>query len=196
MPLFAFKGGQDVKYTYDIASEYREDLKRLSKEKFARDRERAFLKEVEDLSNEGIERMSEVEAEISLISGMISSTEYALFWIESGHERMAGEKRPITNQSKKKRTQLWGNIEHSQYLSYEAPRELTREELELIDDMMRALSEREREVYLSVYGKGNTQEQTGEYLGIQTGTVKKYLDRARAKIDRELKYGSQGSLVI
>lgn len=185
-----------MKYTYDIASEYREDLKRLNSDKFVRDRERAFLKEIEDLSIEQIERLSEVEAEISLVNGMISSTEYALFWIESGHERMLGEKRPISNQSKKKRTQLWGNIEHSQYLSYEAPRELVREELELLDDMMRALSEREREVYLSVHGKSNTQEQTAEYLGIQTGTVKKYLDRARAKIDRELKYGSQGSLII
>lgn len=184
-----------MKYTYDIANEYREDLKRLNNEKFAKDRERAFLKEIEDLSIKQFERLSEIEANISLIGGMISSTEYSLFWIESGHERMAGEKRPVTNLSKKKRTQLWGNIEHSKYLSYEAPRELEREELELIDDVMRELSEVEREAYISIYGRCNTYAETAEYMNVPRSTVQRYIERAKKKIDHELLYGAQLQLV-
>lgn len=184
-----------MKYTYDIANEYREDLKRLNKEKFSRDRERAFLKEIEYLSMDQLQRLTDLEADISQISGMISSTEYALFWIESGHERMAGEKRPITNQSKKKRTQLWGNIEHSKYLSYEAPRELEREELQLIDDVMRELSEVERVAYISIYGKCNTYAKTAEYMNVPRSTVQRYIERAKKKIDHELLYGAQLQLV-
>lgn len=180
-----------MKYTYDIASEYRTELQQLRRQHMATKREIAWLRELDEYG----ERLSELEADLKVISGMISSTEYALFWIESGHERMQGEKRPITNLSKKKRTQLWGNIEHSNYLSLEEPRELSSEELALIDHVMGALSQEERDAYMSIYGKGNSYAETAEYLGVARSTVQRYIERAKKKIDHQLLYGTQMQLV-
>lgn len=187
-----------MKYTYDIAKEYREDLTRLNREHFIRNRERGFLREVKQAERtiEDIERLDELEAELKQIGGMISSTEYALFWIESGHERMAGEKRPVTNQSKEQRTQLWGEIEHAKAIANEVPSQLSEEELQFVEDTLSTLSTREREAYVSVYGKGNTQEETAEYLGVSRNAVKMYIGRARAKIDAQLLYGQQMALPV
>lgn len=187
-----------MKYTYDIAKEYREDLRSLNRERFMKNREKEFLKEVkqEERTIEQMERLDELEADIRLIGGMISSTEYALFWIESGHERMAGEKRPITNKSKEQRTQLWGEIEHAKAIANESPVELSPEKLQFVEDTLSTLSTREREAYISVYGKGNTQEETAEYLGVSRNAVKMYIGRARAKIDVQLLYGQQTVLPV
>lgn len=180
-----------MKYTYDISSEYREELKQLRRQHMAVKREVAWLRE----TDEYVERLSQLEADLKIISGMISSTEYSLFWIESGHERMQGEKRPITNLSKKKRTQLWGNIEHSSYLSLEEPRELSGEELAFLDNVMGALSQEERDAYISIYGKGNSYAETAEFLGVARSTVQRYIERAKKKIDHQLLYGAQLQLV-
>lgn len=151
----------------ETIKEYKDDLKRLRKE----------LNKVRS------------EAEYKTIREMISSTEYALFWIENGRERKFGDKYSVTRMSKDRRTEFWGNIEWAKAVAPENPRELTKEEQELSNIIINLLSDREKEVFMSVCGKGNTQEQAAEYLGIQTGTLKKYLDRARNKVLKEIQYG-------
>lgn len=151
----------------ETIKEYKDDLKRLRKEL----------------------NKKRSESEYKTIREMISSTEYALFWIENGRERKFGDKYSVTRMSKEKRTESWGNIEWAKAVTPETPKELTKEEQELSNIIISLLSEREKEVYLSVYGHSNTREQTAEYLGIQTGTLKKYLDRARNKVLKEIQYG-------
>ena len=106
-----------------------------------------------------------------------------------GRERKFGDKYSVTRMSKEKRTESWGNIEWAKVVTPETPKELTKEEQELSNIIISLLSDREKEVYLSIYGHSNTREQTAEYLGIQTGTLKKYLDRARNKVLKEIQYG-------
>lgn len=189
-----------MKYTYEIAKEYRQDLKALRSQHNTLLRKKALLKELKSnvddfaLYTDYFEKNKVVEADLKIVGEMISSTEYALFWIESGHERMPFEKRPITNLSKAQRTQQWGEIEHAKALYSEPHSEVSEWELAFIDDILSVLSERERDCYISVFGKLNTQEETAELLGIGKNSVKSYISRARKKIDHQLLYGHQGNV--
>lgn len=162
------------------ASDYREELKRLRKQQDSYKKRLSTIRSTSERNR--------LENEIKIINGMISSTEYSLFWIEVGHERKAGEKRPITNLSKEKRTQLWGDIEHSKRLSSEAPRTLTEVEKELIDCVLGLMTEDEREAYVSIYGKGNTYAETAEYMNVARSTVQRYIERAVKKVENQTKF--------
>ena len=173
-PLFLYiKGGLRMKYTYQIAEEYKKDLKELRK----------------------LHVSCEDDAEKTIISGMISSTEYALFWIQTGHERRPHEKRPVSNLSKEQRTQYWGEVEHSNYLVPEEPRTLEEWEHEFIEDMLGVLTSQEKDVYIAVYGKENSYSETAEYLGITKSQVQNRIEQARKKLDHALLYGAQKQLI-
>lgn len=150
----------------ETIKEYKDDLKRLRKEL----------------------NKDHSESDYKTIREMISSTEYSLFWVEVGHERKAGEKRSITNLSKEKRTQLWGDIEHSKRLSSETPRTITEVEKELIDCVLGLMTEDEREAYVSIYGKGNTYAETAEYMNVARSTVQRYIERAVKKVGSQTKF--------
>lgn len=185
-------------YTYQIAEEYREDLRQLRRQQHDNKREIAWIEQVDksELKYYQQDRLDELKADNKIISGMISSTEYALFWIESGHEQAAYEKRPITNANKKIRTQLWGEIEHAPFIDQEeSERELSEEEQVLIDEVLESLPDIERDVYVSIYGKGNTHEQTAQFVGIPRSSITYRLNRAQKLIDHQLLYGKQTALL-
>lgn len=141
-------------------------------------------------------KASEDDGKKTVLSGMISSTEYAMFWIESGHERRPGETYSVTKLSKSQRTQLWGQIEHAPMIELDKPVKVSVDLENKLNDILSVLSEREREVYLSIVVALNTQEETAEIIGVERGTVKKYLDRAREKITQQVTYGYQQTLEV
>ncbi|MBP1040381.1 hypothetical protein I6N95_05070 [Vagococcus sp. BWB3-3] len=126
-------------------------------------------------------------SDVSKINSIISSTEYSLFWLETGKEKRAGERRE-TRDSYDQRTTLRERIEdveknHRILSSHgvSGPVKL------FIDEVMSQLSDRQRECYESVYLKGNTFDQTAKYLQISKGTVSTYIERADKKIQQYLK---------
>ena len=187
-----------MKYTYQFATDYRGELRQLRRQRDKLIRDKALIKELLNNAN-GIElelELSKIEADIKIVGGMISSTEYALFWIESGFEQGAYEKRPITNANKQVRTQLWGEVENAPFLQQEESGDpLSEEEQALLEEVLNTLPEIERSVYISIYGKGNTQEQTAEFIGIPCGSVDYRLKRAQSLIDHQLLYGKQIALL-
>lgn len=184
-----------MKYTYQYADDYREELKQLRVQQFQLKRRVEQLKELLDHETEEIEldeyleEKQLTEVDLKIVSSMISSTEYALFWIESGYERKAFDKRPVTNRSKKQRTQLWAEIEQARAIESADDKELPEETKRLIREIMSVLSDRQKDVYYSIHAKGNTFEETAEYLSMTVSSVQTHLERAKKKIDRQLKYG-------
>lgn len=76
-----------------MITEYKNDLKALRKQRLR-------------------EELRKNHNDKSIVSQMISSTEYSLFWLSNGYERPIIDNSP-TKQSKCKREQLWGEMEHA-----------------------------------------------------------------------------------
>ncbi|MFS7490247.1 sigma factor-like helix-turn-helix DNA-binding protein [Carnobacterium maltaromaticum] len=148
------------------------------------------------LERELIKINDEHSDDLRLLGGMISDMEHAIEWLETARE--PGTRRTISNRSRYQRTSLWGDIEHLSLMKYEADNNkvpLTESDIKMIDDVLETMPASERAVYVAIEGKGLTQTETAEYLGISTNAVKSYIKRARSKVKKQMEKGCQINLL-
>lgn len=128
------------------------------------------------------------EHDRKLLSGMASDIQYAIEWMQIGHqpglrrgvERRAAYQREIPIDPIKIQKYYVANvIGHSGSIS-----EFDRQR---IDYAMSRLTKLEKEIYLMARGQVLSHSEIASQIGVSVGTVKKVLDRADKKIANEVK---------
>lgn len=187
----------------ELAQEYANDLKPLravySFLKDRRDNCQRLVTECEE--HQAWELAEEFNAEYidyrqrcKDIGAIISSSQYSIQWLRTKHEpqgpgvsKLPYTKREIQVDDVDKVLTLQNTFE----ITYP---NLTEDELAEVHSFLSMLSERERDVFVSIRGKGNTHSQTARYLGISESAMYSYLRRAEEKIDKKLNNALQMSL--
>lgn len=190
------------KYADELEQEYRNDLKavrrRLEELKNRRD---YLLKYKRECENHGKwkeipairEELIELKKPISILGGVVSSSMYSIEWLRDAKE--PGARREISNRSRYQRTQLWSNMDLVVVNKFRFDSEnLSEEDLKKLDDYMSCLTDREKEAINSVVAKGNSYQETADYMGVSRSTVQSYVNRGMEKLNKSLINGAQTSL--
>lgn len=187
----------------ELAQEYANDLKPLKDiYSFLKARRDNYLNLVKECEEEG---EWELAAEFNTeyidyrqrckdISSIISSSQYSIQWLRKGHEpqgpgvsKLPYTKREVSVNDIDKILTIQNTFETT-YPN------LTDDQLAELTSFLSILSERERDVFISIKGKGNTHSETAYYLGISESAMYSYLRRAEEKIDKRLNSALQMSL--
>ena len=163
----------------------RDNYLELKKEAM-RKQEWAKYLQYEELAKEYRERAQE-------LSSIISSSQFSIDWLKQGFEpRTKVSKLPYKQRevivSDVDQALIYLNTTKDQYI------ELTAEEKKELDDYLNILTPREKDVFLSIRGKGNTYQATADYLGISESATGEYMRRARQKIEKAVDEGVQTAL--
>lgn len=187
----------------ELAQQYSDDLKPLRAiYSFLRDRRDNYLALATECEEQGEWSLAEefnadyieYRQRCKEVGSIISSSQFSIKWLRQGFEPRGGgvSKLPYT-----KREVLTGDVDEAlTYLNvtesqYES---LTVEEVAKMDDYLNILTPREKDVFLSIKGKGNTYKQTAAYLQISKGSVREYLRRAEDKLLKGIDQGVQTAL--
>lgn len=187
----------------ELAQEYANDLKplraRYSCLKTQRDNCLRYAKKCEEqqkwtLADEYRAEYIDYRQRCKDIGAIIASSQYSIQWLKKGHEPQGTgvSKLPYT----KREVQVNDidkvlTIQNTFETTYP---ELTEDELAEVHSFLSMLSKRERDVFVSIRGKGNTHSETASYLGISESAMYSYLRRAEEKIDKKLNNALQMSL--
>lgn len=146
--------------------------------------------------------------DLTVLNEMLSSTQYALWWIKNGYEK-PHSLQEMAKQNQKKRTQLWGDIDGAmQYHGVKTAKELDfmasvtnekqnlekQEHLTQIKEILSILSPREKEFFLLKHEAILTEEECAEKMKIEIGTIKSMAQRIRNKIEFYFENPCQTSL--
>ncbi len=186
-------------YADELEQEYRNDLKPLLAryEELKQERHKLFneLSKCEDRGE--WERIPTIKAEthdirvkMQKIGSVISSSRYSIQWLHDGKE--PGARREISRRSCYQRTEYWGDIDRVAMdqlrFSYS---ELSEDDLQRLEDFLSLLSEREKEAVVSVIGKGNTYQETADYMRISRSSVQTLVNRGMKKLTKGKEKGVQ-----
>lgn len=144
----------------------------------------------------------------ALLSSMITSTEFSLYWLKNGHQRRAGM---TAGKSIPKylREQLWGDVDDcikyrgtkDQYrLASEDERrnevrDLKKElMMDQLEEILSLLSDREKQLFILKHTAMLSDQECAAKMELAPGTIKSMQQRIRNKIDRYFEYGHQMSL--
>ncbi|MFR3684210.1 MAG: sigma factor-like helix-turn-helix DNA-binding protein [Enterococcus sp.] len=184
-----------------IVQEYKNDLKSLRRrhEIISSKNETITYKVLGEEKQKHNDQRSDAEKrDQRILAEMISSTEYALFWLQNGYEEPY-EKPSRSSLSKHKRDQLWGDIEACiQYRGLKSTRELYWDDIERehersekkqdqiyqVNEIVSSLSAREKELFQLKHVALLSNAECAQKMGIKEGTVKSMSQRIREKIDR------------
>lgn len=188
----------------ELANEYANDLKGLKtlyndyKNKMTNCLEKE--KECEecglwDASQEWRLKYEAYRLDAKEISSIISSSEYAIKWLRSGEEPRNATS--ITQLSYEQRTVYVSDVDQAlmylNTLKTDYPK-MDKEQLHELHIFLHGMSVRERDVFVSIKGKGNTLEETAGFLEIGISSVRNYLKRAEKKVEKYIEKGVQTAL--
>lgn len=141
------------------------------------------------------EEIKQLENDKSIISSWISNLDYSIRWMSTG--RKPGSVRGVERRAAYEREKPFDPIIMQRYFrsnqpeypwdtrkSYESL--LSIDEHEVLDYVMKPLTEREREVYTLARGKCKSQYEIADMLYLSRNTVKTILKRAECKIQKAL----------
>lgn len=111
-----------------------------------------------------------------IVSGMVSDMRYALEWMR--HGRRPGNRRGA------ERTDIYRQRELLEELR---PVQIDDAERDKLVRVLLTLTERERTCFLLHMAQGLTQEQIASILEITRSSVRIFVDRAKAKVQKEMK---------
>lgn len=178
------------KYADELADEYSNDLKPLRVlYSYYRDHRDNCLRLVKDCENHGEWAFAavfeadyqEYKMRAKEIGSIISSSQYSIQWLKDARE--PGNRREIGRRSNYQRTIYMDDMDKVLIDHFRADCEgLTGEERHKLNDYLSCLSEREKEAFISVKGKGNSYDKTAKYLGVSRSTVQSYVNRAKEKL--------------
>lgn len=131
----------------------------------------------------------------AILGSIVGDLQYAIRWMRSGREpgSIRGIERRAAYQREIPFDPLWFQIEeYCQSLYPASGKELPEPRRFEVEEALRSLSPREKEVYELSRGEGFTSEEIGEMLGIKSGTVRTMIRRAEGKIRKQ----KEGSLIL
>lgn len=128
------------------------------------------------------------------LGSIISSSEYSIQWLRDAKE--PGNRREIGRRSRYQRTELWGEIEAAALKNYRDSdlENLRNEDKKVLEEILSCLSPREYESYVSIFGKGNSYQETADYMQLSRSSVQTLINRSIQKINEVIKYGANTSL--
>ncbi|MFK4461610.1 sigma factor-like helix-turn-helix DNA-binding protein [Bacillus safensis] len=138
------------------------------------------------------------EGEEKTYRSMISDLEYAIEWMET--ERQPSARRGMDRRSYYERT-IFTTIEVLDFLysTYHVPEpdphSVSENELDLIEYAMSTLTQKEKEIFITVVGHNLSFSKCAALHGVAKGTIQKNIERARKKIAlkvEELRSGERG----
>ncbi|MFA5385641.1 MAG: sigma factor-like helix-turn-helix DNA-binding protein [Eubacteriales bacterium] len=112
---------------------------------------------------------------------MISDTEWAIDLMETG--RIPGSKWSVARWSREKREVLCDPLEMARYVQNREPISAAPEWMvKLLEKLMRNLTEREKQAYELVRGRGYSFGQAAKLMECNKGSVQNFVQRAERKI--------------
>lgn len=173
-----------------LIEEYKEDLREASRHhrKIAR--------------KDKCDKTPEEVVEQSRYAEIISSTKYALYWLEHGIERPLDEEsaKKIPKHRRAKHITNMDKVSYDVYLNqYEAPvqevySESKKDQSVQVKEIFSTFSKREEDLFYYIHTVGMTYGEAAKQMNIEVGTVKSMSQRIKNKIDRYFEYGHQISL--
>ena len=135
------------------------------------------------------EQLEEADPNRKIFSAMINDLEYVVKWLSTGRQPEA--KRAIDRRSVYQRTvfaspEVLEALANDYKIVKESPRIVSDEDKRLIEDVLSALTEKEREIYITVVGHNLSFSKCAALHGIAKGSVQKHIERARKKIAIQL----------
>ncbi|AMW99320.1 sigma factor-like helix-turn-helix DNA-binding protein [Rummeliibacillus stabekisii] len=141
------------------------------------------------------EKKKQLENDKTIISSWISNLDYSIKWMSTG--RKPGSLRGAERRAAYEREKPFDPIIMQHYFRSNQPEYpwdtrtmheslLSVDEHQILDYVLRPLTEREREVYTLARGKCKSQYEIAEMLFITRNTVKTILRRAECKIQKAL----------
>ncbi|KEP24764.1 sigma factor-like helix-turn-helix DNA-binding protein [Bacillus zhangzhouensis] len=138
------------------------------------------------------------EGEKKTYRSMIYDLEYAVEWMET--EREPGARRDVDRRSYYQRTILAENglldaLSSKYHVPQPDPFALNENELDLLDYVLSTLTQKEKEIFITVVGHNVSFSRCAALHGIAKGSVQKHIERARKKIAQkveELRAGERG----
>lgn len=176
---------------------YKEDIKAIRKQIKMIQKKKTVVLDVQNQDKLVDLRTAQDKQDLTTLNEMLSSTQYALWWLKNGHEKPQSLQE-IAKQNQKNRTQLWGDIDGAiQHHGVKSSRELdflaslkeeekhceNKERLTQIKEILAILSPREKEFFLLKNEAILTEEECAEKMNIELGTVKSMAQRIRNKIE-------------
>lgn len=180
-----------------MIDDYKDDIKAIRKQIKMIQKKKAVA--LDDKNQDKLVDMwtAQDKQDLTTLNGMLSSTQYALWWLKNGYERPQSLQ-DMAKQNQKKRTQLWGDIDGAiQHHGVKSSRELDflaslkeeekhwekQERLIQIKEILAILSPREKEFFLLKHEAILTEEECAEKMNVELGTVKSMGQRIRNKIE-------------
>lgn len=190
------------KFADELEEEYRRDLKhikqRLQHLKSKQSKLKEYKSECEEIGKwdeipKIIEGLSELKETIRILGSVVSSSNYSIEWLRDARE--PGAQREISSRSRFQRTQLWSDMDAVIMNKFRFEQEeLTDEDLQKLDDFMATLTDKEKDAINSVVAKGNSYQETADFMGVSRSTVQSYVNRGMQKINNSIENGAQISL--
>lgn len=176
---------------------YKDDIKAIRKQIKMIQRKKTV--ELDRQSQDSLVGMCKAQdkQDLTTLNEMLSSTQYALWWLKNGHEKPQSLQ-DMEKKNQVKRTQLWGDIDGAiQHHGVKSFRELDflaslkeeekhwekQERLIQIKEILAILSPREKEFFLLKHEAILTEEECAEKMNVELGTVKSMAQRIRNKIE-------------
>lgn len=179
---------------------YKEDIKAIRKQiKMIQSKKAVTLDDM---------RTAQDKQDLTTLNEMLSSTQYALWWLKNGHEKPQSLT-DMAKQNQVKRTQLWGDIDGAvKYHGVKSLSELDflaslneeenswekQERLTQVKEILAVLSPREKEYFLLKHEAILTEEECAEKMNVELGTIKSMAQRIRNKIEFYFENPCQTSL--
>ncbi|MDH6598407.1 sigma factor-like helix-turn-helix DNA-binding protein [Bacillus aerius] len=125
------------------------------------------------------------EGEMKTYRSMISDLEYAIEWMET--ERQPSSRRGMYRRSYYQRTILADNgfldaLSKKYHVPESDPHSVCENELDLIEYAMSTLTQKEKEIFITVVGHNVSFSKCAALHGVAKGTIQKNIERARKKI--------------
>ncbi|MCL7873511.1 sigma factor-like helix-turn-helix DNA-binding protein [Bacillus altitudinis] len=129
------------------------------------------------------------EGEMKTYRSMLSDLEYAIEWMET--ERQPSARRDKDRRSYYQRT-VFATLEvlDALYSTYHVPDPdplaVSEIELDLLEYVMSTLTQKEKEIFITVVGHNLSFSKCAALHGIAKGSVQKHIERARKKIAQKV----------
>lgn len=191
----------DQKEREILIQEYKSDLKearrqhrRIAKKKYQ------FKKNGKKVTID--DRTADDLKEQSIYAEIISSTKYALYWLEHGVERPLDEEaaKKIPKYRRAKHITNMDRVSYEVYINQcetvaESPVSEDKKEMMIqLKELLSTFSERERDLFDYIHNQQLTYGEAADQMGIKVGTAKSMSQRIRNKIDNYFEYGHQIAL--
>ncbi|MGE6626152.1 sigma factor-like helix-turn-helix DNA-binding protein [Bacillus pumilus] len=137
------------------------------------------------------------EGEMKTYRSMISDLEYAIEWMET--ERQPTARRDMDRRSYYQRTvfttlEVLDALSSKYHVPEPDPHGVNENELDLLEYAMSTLTDKEREIFITVVGHNVSFSKCAALHGVAKGTIQTHIVRARKKIAQkvaELKSGER-----